>query len=63
MFLHKHESFDKQTIEIIKGKIDKYYIRITGEKDDPISAVHGKAKFIITVKVKLNNKFIGLWCE
>lgn len=62
-YYYSHESFDKQTIEIIKGNEQYYYIRVTGEKDDPISSVYGKAKFIITVKVKLNSEFSGFWCE
>gem|GEM_PF-6676643 len=62
-YYYSHESFDKQSIEIVKSLNSYFYVRIKGEKDDPLSAEYGKAKFNITVRTKMENKFNGLWCE
>lgn len=58
-----HDCFDKQTLEIVKGKDDLYFVKLTGEKDDPLSSEYGKAKYIISAKLKLSDKFKGYWCE
>jgi hypothetical protein len=62
-YYYSHESFDQQKIEIVKSINETYYIRITGEKDDPISSVYGKAKYLITARLKIKNEFKGFWCE
>lgn len=62
-YYYIHQSFDNQTIEIVKDIDDYYYIKLEGEKDDPLSSEYGKAKYIITVKLKMQMEFNGLWCE
>jgi len=62
-YYYSHDSFESQTIEIVKDLKDNYYVRISGVKDDPISSVYKKAKYIITAKLNIENTFKGYWCE
>jgi len=62
-YYYSHESFEVQELEIVKGRNEDFYIKISATKDDPISSVYGKAKFTITSRLKLNSKFKGYWCD
>lgn len=60
-FYYGHESLEDIKLTIVRDIEGNYFVQVTGERDDPINWVNGKAKYRITVKTILNNKMNSYW--